>query len=107
MLSTNCYVCARIPFCAVIAHPGRPGVESGNGTRTPDRWFMPACVNFKFGVRCPCNTLEENRLKRCGLVVRPTGRLGPHAATVTMLQQILLAGNEFSDYNPEGFGWAT
>ena len=74
---------------------------------TPDRWFMPACVNFKFGVRCPCNTLEENRLKRCGLVVRPTGRLGPHAATVTMLQQILLAGNEFSDYNPEGFGRAT
>jgi hypothetical protein len=70
-------------------------------------------VNFKFRVRCPCNTLEENRLKHCGLVVRPTGRLGRQAATVIILQQILYIATdtfgryEFSDYNPEGFGWAS
>jgi hypothetical protein len=59
-----------------------------------DLEFTPGVCKVQISCRCQFNTLEGNRLMRCGRsFVRPTGRLGRHPASVIMLQQILLAGS--------------
>jgi hypothetical protein len=61
-----------------------------------DLEFTPGVCKVQISCRCQFNTLEGNRLMRCGRsFVRPTGRLGRHPASVIMLQQILLAGMSF------------
>jgi hypothetical protein len=59
-------------------------------------------------VRCPFDTLEKNRMAIRGWVFGPLDVGRPRCYRLSILtMSVSRVRREFSDYHPEGFGWAS